>query len=228
MRRTAIFFLLTTLALSSCKSVRTVYDENGKVVKESEGANFTDIHSHMEKQWGDSFSEKKNAEGVPEATSSKVSSFQKELDAARRNDKEFLTGDWNGRKDAGLRGMVYDADGRAFGEGKRYETFSSSAYTTSMTPDFLKSGRGLTPSEEQGALGGQTSGLAGRYNDARSMTYEPGGAAPYSRETESGYFESRRHNAKEPVIVNYRDYYQRGVQDIRGILGRDPGSTTTD
>ncbi len=77
--------------LLSCETVRTVYDEGGNEVKQSEGATESDLFSAYEKRFDEAFSEKRNAQGVPESKSGRVSAFQKELDSARNTDSPYAT-----------------------------------------------------------------------------------------------------------------------------------------
>ncbi len=212
--------LLTCLLLPACQTVRTVYDEGGNEVKqdEREGARESDLFSAYEKRFDESFSEKKNAQGVPEAKSRRVSSFQKELDTARDTDNPYATRSFGGLKESGL-GSNRFGGSKVYAGGKVYEGGSTqSAITRDMRPDFMNENRGLAHKDYTGPQGRSRS--EGTYTDAWEGAYATH-ASSYRREQESGYFESLRDQTPAPPIYDHRDTQTKEIMNIRNILGRD-------
>ncbi len=213
--------LAAALLLPACKSVRTVYDEGGNIVKESEheGANETDLVSAFEKRFDASFSEKRNAQGVPESTSQRVSSFQKELDKARSSDDDrYGTKIFGGsRRNESFSGRY---ETKSYGERKEYDARgTSSRYSTDMRPDFMNENRGLAHKDYQGGEYARYSG-EGTYSSEAGRTYATH-ASSYHHSQESGYFESHRHDTPAPPIFDHKDVQTREIMNIRNILGRD-------
>ena len=99
-RPATLLMLLAMLGCTACTPVRTVYDSQGNEVKDDEPGGEKDLMSTFEKRFDNDFSEKKNADGVPVTTSGKVSSFQRELDNARKIDKPFATGNFDTGRNA--------------------------------------------------------------------------------------------------------------------------------
>ncbi len=218
-----LYFLLllsASLLLPSCETVRTVYDEGGNEVKqdESEGARESDIFSAYEKRFDESFSEKKNAQGVPEAKSRRVSGFQRELDSARDTDNPYATKSFGGLKESNLRDKGFTGT-KIYSGGKAYEVSrTQSAITRDMRPDFMNESRGIAHESYQGAR--RRSSSEGSYTDDGDETYGTH-ASSYRREQESGYFESLRDQTPAPPIYDHRDTQTREIMNIRNILGRD-------
>ncbi len=214
------FCLLCLACLASCESVRTVYDEGGNVVKEDEGegARESDLFAAYEKRFDESFSEKKNAQGVPEAKSRRVSAFQRELDSARDADTPYATKQFGNLKESSLKDSRYGGT-RIYSGGKVYEGSSTqSAITRDMRPDFMNANRGIAHESYQGDLSRSSS--EGIYTDAMQGTYSTN-ASSYRREQESGYFESLRDQTPAPPIYDHREQQTREIMNIRNILGRD-------
>ncbi len=209
-------------ALLSCQSVRTVYDENGQEVKDEPPGGEKDLMSHFESQFNASFSETRTKDGVPQATSTKRSRFQKDIDEARRGDKEYVTGAFGGvaRRDS-LRSISFDGADKAFSGGKSYDGLKTSPISRDLRPDFLNDSHGISHSDSYmdhsqrsaadgvvAATGGNTHGFS---TDAEA----------YQTGQQSGYFESRRNRTPEPRIMDYRDYYRKTIEETRSMLGRD-------
>ncbi len=212
--------MLACLLLPACKTVRTVYDESGNEVKqhEGEGARESDLFSAYEKRFDEAFSEKKNAQGVPEAKSRRVSSFQRELDSARDTDNPYATKSFGGTKESSLRDKGFNGS-KVYAGGKVYEGGSrQSAITRDMRPDFMNDNHGIAHEDYKGPLG--RSGSEGSYTKSFEETYSTH-ASSYRREQESGYFESLRDQTPAPPIYDHRDTQTKEIMNIRNILGRD-------
>ncbi len=210
--------LSACLLLPACKTVRTVYDESGNEVKESEGAKQSDLFSAYEKRFDEAFSEKKNAQGVPEAKSGRVSAFQRELDSARDTNNPYATKSFGGLRESSLGSRDF-AGSKAYTGGKVYEgSRTQSAITRDMRPDFMNSHRGIAHEDYAGPLG--RSGSEGTYTNAFEGVYSTH-ASNYRREQESGYFESLRDQTPAPPIYDHRDMQTKEIMNIRNILGRD-------
>lgn len=204
--------------LSACASVRTVYDEQGNVVKEHEGGE-RDFADYMEEKFTSSFTEKKNEQGIPQAVSDKVSSFQSKLDQAERIDKTYLTGDYAGVGESSWGGKSYaDADktfakdGRYQAEGKRLDRH--------LHPAFATGSRGIygeddiyADAREQASVSGKKSTMGGEFYTKESPYY--------SREEESGYIETRRNNTPPPRVYSKAEYAGKTIDEVRTMLGRD-------
>ncbi len=212
--------VLFLASLTACQTVRTVYDEGGNVVKEdgSEGARESDLLAAYEKRFDESFSEKKNAQGVPEAKSRRVSAFQRELDSARDTDNPYATKSFGGLKESGLRSRSYGAT-KVYSGGKAYEgSRTQSAITRDMRPDFMNENHGIAHEDYKGSRG--RSSLEGSYTEDYSDSYGTKSSS-YRRDQESGYFESLRDQTPAPPIYDHRDTQTRDIMNIRNILGRD-------
>ncbi len=218
-------FLLALSLLQGCKSVRTVYDENGREVKESVPGQEKDLESYFNEEFASSFSEKKNKEGVPETTSAKVSRFQKDLDAARRSEKRFHTTAFSGIHDNDARAHSFDGSNKSFDANKAYEGTFSSNIDTQLRPAFMKEGKGLVRSEsvyggisptDRSPMEGADAAISGRPYATH--------ASNISTSDRSGYFESRKERFGKPHIINYRQYYKKSIEETRTLLGRDKGT----
>ncbi len=216
-----VIALLASLLMPACESVRTVYDEGGNVVKqdEHEGAKESDLFEAYEKRFDEAFSEKRNAQGVPEAKSRRVSGFQKELEAARDTNDPYMTKSFGGLKESHLRDQNFQGS-KVYAGGKVYEgSRTQSAITRDMRPDFMNESHGIAHSDY---LGGQLgrSASEGTYTGDSGEVYRTH-ASRYRREQESGYFESLRDQTPAPPIYDHRDTQTREIMNIRSILGRD-------
>ncbi len=215
--------LCACLLLPACESVRTVYDEGGNVVTQDEGgdgAEEMDLFTAYEKRFDESFSEKRNAQGVPEAKSRRVSSFQKELDSARDTDNPYRTKSFGDVKESNLRDQSFGGrkvygGRREFEDGER----TRSSISRDARPDFMNESHGIAHSDYES--GSRVSyGVEGRYTDDSEHSYSTN-ASRYKREQESGYFESHRHDTPAPPIYDHRTQQTREIMNVRNILGRD-------
>lgn len=215
--------MLLLLMLCACESVRTVYDEFGNVVKEPEGGSGggeKDLAAHMEEKWNNSFSEKKNAQGIPQAVSNRVSSFQKELDSASGTDKEFMTKRYDGASTNDVYSMNFAGADKRYGVKEAYTGGMGERIERELHPAFAGASKGIY------STGDSYSGSSSRYgregensaaNGNRYLTNE----SYYNREMESGYFESRRESMPEPRVMSRGEYYQKSIEETRTMLGRD-------
>lgn len=211
--------LLLLLLLPACESVRTVYDENGREVKESTPGQEKDLQAYLEDEFSSTFTEKKTKDGVPQAASHKVSRFQKQIDEARREDKSFVTNQLGGLKRNDARSVIFDASSHTNDKEKRYKGLSSYPLSGDLRPDFMTETHGISHSNI-------FAGSAAR-SDIREESSQEGGriysthASDYTTSTSSGYIESRRNRREQPRIIDYRDYYRKSIQETRTMLGRD-------
>lgn len=216
------YFFAFALLLCACEPVRTVYDEHGVEVKEREPGKETDLMSRYEERIDASFQRKKNADGVPQAVSSRVSSFQKDLDAARGTDERFSTRAFSDvRENDALSTRFKGA--KEFSGSKSYAGVRESSYDVTRQPDFLNEHRGLAHEsyrEDQSTR----SPAEGSVLRGRDDVFETN-ASDYNRDMQSGYFESRRQKTSQPVIRDYKDFYNKEVYSTRSILGRDQSDT---
>lgn len=217
--RSALLLLLLLTAVS-CEPVRTVYDANGKKVdpdSATQGGE-KDLSAHFEKQFSESFSEQKTEDGVPMTRSNRVSSFQKDIDAARKDDTSFATKSFMGGKGSDLRSVNF-ADHKQFAS-KTYDAGSRTAYSTSDRPDFMNESHGIDPtrryrSSADNRYAGESRDLAARDRifDTNESRYN--GVAP------NGYVETRRNNTPEPDITDFKDYYRKSIESTKQLLHRD-------
>lgn len=212
--------LLMGVLVVSCQSVRTVYDENGQVVKDDEPGGEKDLMSHFESQFNASFSESRTKDGVPQATSSKRSRFQKDIDEARRGDKEYITGAFGGveRKDS-LRTISFSGADKDFAGGKSYTGLKTSPISRDLRPDFMNESHGISHSDSFMDHSSRSQ-AEGAVADGAGRIYSTD-ASEYQTSQESGYIESRRTRTPEPRIMDYRDYYRKTIEETRTMLGRD-------
>ncbi len=217
-----LLLLASVLVLPACESVRTVYDEDGKVVTEDDtpGANETDLVSAFEKRFDTAFSEKRNAQGVPEASSQRVSSFQKELDRARSTEEDgYSTKLFGGLKRDDSRDRSYSGV-KDFGGNKQFADGElRSRFSTDNRPDFMNENRGLAHKDYEGGKAVRYMGEGSRSDDAGRVYDTP--ESRYQTDQQSGYFESRRNDTPAPPIYDHRDVHTREIMNIRNILGRD-------
>lgn len=215
---------LGALFLSAgCTAVRTVYDSQGNEIKDDEQGGEKDLMSTYEKRFDAAFSEQKNKEGVPQTTSSKISSFQQELDDARRIDKPFAAGRFDTGKHLDLRDSGFAGADKQFATDKSgIERTVNSMYSTDLRPDFMNESHGISHERSySGASRNIRSQLEGFAADGMDKTHHLTDYEPYTTNSESNYVEHRRNKTKQPVIIDYRDYYQRHKNSVRQLLGRD-------
>lgn len=216
--------LVLLLCCTACTPVRTVYDAQGNEVKDEEdGGGEKDLMSTFEKRFDAAFSEQKTKDGVPQTTSSKVSSFQRELDDARRIDKPFATGSFDTGKHLDLREDGFAGAGKRFSTGKDgIEKTTNSMYSTDLRPDFMDASHGISFSDRYtGATHDDRSDLEGRTRDDRSKTHYLTDYEPYNTGQSNSYTEHRRNKTPQPNIIHYRDYYRQHKNSVRQLLGRD-------
>ena len=216
--------LVLLLCCTACTPVRTVYDAQGNEVKdEEEGGGEKDLMSTFEKRFDAAFSEQKTKDGVPQTTSSKVSSFQRELDDARRIDKPFATGSFDTGKHLDLREDGFAGAGKRFSTGKDgIEKTTNSMYSTDLRPDFMDASHGISFSDRYtGATHDDRSDLEGRTRDDRSKTHYLTDYEPYNTGQQNNYTEHRRNKTPQPTIIHYQDYYRQHKNSVRQLLGRD-------
>ena len=223
MLRLTFFSALAVLALASCESVRTVYDENGKVVKETNGARERSLNDYFEEEFDSRFSEKKNKDGVPEAASAKVSRYQKDIDAARRNDKSYATGTYNPGGTSDYAGKKYSDTRNSDVRDTRYDgTHSNTTFSRDTRPDFMNDSRGLSATDNpyRGSHADTRNASEGVAHNARDTRYRTPEGNISTSETNS-YVEGRREKWGKPSIISSREYYRRTIEDTRTMLGRD-------
>lgn len=223
-RRCSIL-LLSLTALCACQPVRTVYDENGQVLEESDAATVSDLNSRFEKEFQSSFTERKNSSGVPQTTSSRVSSFQKYLDDSRRAGSDYATHSYAGVKRDDSRSVAYtgaSADTRYARDNDRREKDATIAYGSDMRPDFMNTTHGISHSQRYGAEHEQRSAMDGLAAPGyRGVVYDTAADTGYARSDSDHYIENRRDKTPQPTITGYRDYYRKTIMDTRSLLGRD-------
>lgn len=220
--------LLSLLLLCACEPVRTVYDENGRVVNDAPKKGESDLTAHFEDEFNAAFSEEK-INGVPTSTSKRVSTYQKKLDAARRDDKVFLTHDYKGdlsRSD--LRSTLYDADGKRWeGGNKRLSKSDKQAYSTAMRPDFMNETHGISHSTRHGADDADRNNARDRELDEHASRYSVN-ASRYHTTDPNYYVAERRDKTPQPQITDFRDYYRQSIKSTRALLNRDKAENTPD
>lgn len=217
--------LALLLCCTACTPVRTVYDEQGNVVKDDDdGGGEKDLMSTFEKRFDAAFSEQKTKDGVPQTTSSKVSSFQRELDDARRIDKPYATGSFDTGKHLDLREDGFAGASKRYSSGKDgIEKTPNSMYSPDLRPDFMdESHHGISFSDRYaGADHDDRSDLEGRTRDDRDKIHHLTEREPYSTDQQNNYTEHRRNKTPQPTITDYQEYYRQHRNSVRQLLGRD-------
>lgn len=216
--------LLALLCCSACTPVRTVYDSQGNEVKDDDTPGVEkDLMSTFEKRFDNDFSEKKNADGVPVTSSSKVSSFQRELDNARKIDKPFATGSFDTGRRLDFRDDSFGDSAKRFDSGKDdIARAENSMYSTDLRPDFMNESHGISHSQRYGgATTADRSDMEGIARNDRSETYHLTDYEPYTTAESNSYVEHRRNKTPQPTIMDYRDYYRQHIHSVRQLLGRD-------
>ncbi len=223
MRKLLTVALASLSLLGACTTQRTVYDEYGKEVQGGphEGS-VRDFDEYMEEKFNSSFSEKKNGQGVPQAVSNKVSSFQSRLDESKRIDKEYVTSSFSGTGESALSGKQYAGSGRFFGTKKEYAG-AEGRLTRELNPAFATHSKGIygtdaiyTGANEQSALSGAKSDMDGEFYTKENSIY--------SRDTKSGYVETRREKTLPTPVYSSHEYMGRTIEETRTLLGRDKPS----
>lgn len=208
--------------LTACQSVRTVYDENGNEVKEHQGGERS-LEDYMQETFDKEVTRKKDDSGVPQSRSTKVSRYQKAIDEARKDTTTFSTSAFGGVKTFNGKSMFSGAD-KDFDKSKTYAGASTKAsYNKDLRPDFMSDTKGVFSRDElySSSTADRAAGDGLKY-DAFNTAHSYGtNYSNISRDTTSGYYESRKDNYEQPRIINHRDYYKKTIHDTRALLGRD-------
>ena len=222
-RPATLLMLLAMLGCTACTPVRTVYDSQGNEVKDDEPGGEKDLMSTFEKRFDNDFSEKKNADGVPVTTSGKVSSFQRELDNARKIDKPFATGSLDTGRQLDLRDDSFGGGSKRFDTGKDdIARTGNDMFSTDLRPDFMNESHGISHSQRyRGASTADRSDLEGIARNDRDETYHLTDYEPYTTTQSNNYVEHRRDKSGQPTIIHYKDYYRQHINSVRQLLGRD-------
>lgn len=214
--------LFCLLYLPACQTVRTVYDEHGNEVVEHSGERT--LEDYMTETFDRDVTRKKNEDGVPESSSTKVSRYQKDLDAARKDTTTFRTGSFSGVKSLS-RDKSFSGAGKQFDTGSSYDgTFANKSYSRDLRPDFMSDTKGVFSRED--TYGGISSSNRA---DGDGQSYDPygteniygTGSSNISRTTASSYIETRREKTPKPRIVDHKEYYKKSLYETRALLGRD-------
>ena len=222
-RPATLLMLLALLGCTACTPVRTVYDSQGNEVKDDEPGGEKDLMSTFEKRFDNDFSEKKNADGVPVTTSGKVSSFQRELDNARKIDKPFATGSFDTGRQLDLRNDSFGGGSKRFNTGKDdIARTGNDMFSTDLRPDFMNESHGISHSQRyRGASTADRSDLEGIARNDRDESFYLSGDEPYTTTQSNNYVEHRRDKSEQPTIIHYKDYYRQHINSVRQLLGRD-------
>lgn len=222
-RPATLLLLLALLGCTACTPVRTVYDSQGNEVKDDEPGGEKDLMSTFEKRFDNDFSEKKNADGVPVTTSGKVSSFQRELDNARKIDKPFATGSFDTGRQLDLRDDSFNGGSKRFNTGKDdIARTGNDMFSTDLRPDFMNESHGISHSQRyRGASTADRSDLEGIARNDRDESFYLSDDEPYTTTQSNNYVEHRRDKSGQPTIIHYKDYYRQHINSVRQLLGRD-------
>lgn len=226
--RCPFILAVISMGLVACTPVRTVYDSQGNVVEDDDEPGVEkDLMTTFEKRFDAAFSEKKTKDGVPMTTSSKVSSFQRELDDARKIDKTYSTGRFDTGSRLNWREDGYSAATKRFNSGKEeIARTGNSMYSTDLRPDFMNESHGISHSQQfAGASRTNRSTLEGMTSNERGEYFHLSDYSPYTTNTESGYIESRRDKTEQPTIIDHKDYYRQFRGGLKGLLGTDNAPT---
>ncbi len=217
--RLLTYTLAALLCCSGCTPVRTVYDEQGNLVKDDEPGGEKDLMSVYEKKFNNDFVVKKTKDGVPQTTSNKVSSFQRDLNKARSSKEKFSTKVFDTGKKSDLRDKSFGGANKTFDPGgKAIERNTNSMFARDMRPDFMNETHGISHNNRY------REGMNRFHMEGKTMqtsTYYNNTTAPFSREEQSTYFEMRRNKSEQPQIIDHQEYYRQHKQGIRDLLGRD-------
>lgn len=218
-------FLL--FSLCACEPVRTVYDANGRVVDDRPKNGESDLSAHFEDEFNAAFSEKK-VNGVPTATSQRVSVYQKKLDAARRADKEFLTHDYEGKVgEINLRDSLFRGGDKRWAGNKRLPGTDRQAYSTLQRPDFMNETHGISHSSRSSEDASSRMATAEHELGEHASRYATN-ASRYHTTDPDYYIASRRDRTPPPKITDFREYYRQGIMSTRALLNRDNAENSPD
>lgn len=211
---------LLLFTLCACEPVRTVYDANGRQVDDSPKMGESDLSSHFEDEFNAAFAEEK-VNGVPTARSKRVSQYQKKLDAARREDKEFIThayaGDLSENK---LRSNIFDGNGKRWDGNKRFDKSDKQAYDTSWRPDFMNETHGISHNNRNSANDASRMETEDHDLGERASRYATN-ASRYHTTDPNYYVEKRRDKTPQPEITDFRDYYRQSIKSTKALLNRE-------
>ncbi|MCQ2365322.1 MAG: hypothetical protein MJ051_07205 [Akkermansia sp.] len=211
---------LLLLSLCACESVRTVYDENGRVVDDRPKSGESDLSAHFEDEFNAAFTEEK-VNGVPTATSKRVSSYQKKLDSARREDKEFITHDYKGNLgETNLRGTLFTEDGKRWDGSKRMAKSDREAYSTLVRPDFMNETHGISHNSRNSANDASRMETGEHELGERASRFSTN-ASRYHTTDPDYYVAERRDKTPQPEITDFREYYRQSIKSTRALLNRD-------
>lgn len=220
MNKRLLTFLL--LLLPACTPERTVYDAGGNAVSNVlHGPRQMSLEDRFTRNYDATVRTRKNADGVPVSTSSKVSSFQRYFDKAA--DRE-TAGQFSKRFE-GSRSFAtgrYGEASKSFGSDKRYATSANGAFSTDLRPDFMNRSRGIAHNDYRDSdrrWAGE--GVAASGTDSRYPTRD----SQYSTVNESGYISSKNSHFKQPRIVSSREYLDTDHMNMRSVLRHDNGQT---
>ncbi len=211
------FFLSAfSLLILSCETQRTYYDAAGNEIDPpSESAK----NSSLEERFTNTFTMTKNEQGIPTATSKKVSAFQSRLDAARKGEANSIERkSYDGVK-AFDRSMRGDEWAKKQLERKKFDSTSQAAFSREMTPDFLQEGRGLI-AREQSPLSSSRSSYEGHETSMPRQNHERV-RGDYSTADTSGYFAKRREESQAPRVINRDEYIRMTLEESRALMGRE-------
>lgn len=215
------------LALCACEPVRTVYDANGKQVDDSPKMGESDLSAHFEDEFNAAFAEEK-VNGVPTARSKRVSQYQKQLDNARREDKEFSTHAYGGDlSKSNLRSNIFDGNGKRWEGNKQFAKSDKQAYDTSWRPDFMNETHGISHNNRNSANEATRMESGEHELGERSSRYATN-ASRYHTSDPNYYVEHRRDKTPQPEITNFRDYYRQSIMSTRALLNRDNAENSPD
>ncbi len=214
--------LLLSCGLFACESERTVYDEFGRVIpQENKPRGERSFESYLEENYDSAVQEKKTESGVPQSYSTKVSSFQSKLDESKRLDKEYFTSGYNASDKEGSARKEYAGGGSSPYASRRYVRESMSI-DKDLHPAFASGSRGIYATEDSFSGRKDDTAISGK-ESAMGGEYPTGETAVFSRDTRSGYFESRSQNTPPPRIYTRDEYYGKTIRETRALLGRDKG-----
>ena len=213
--------VLSLVLLCACKSVRTVYDESGNVIHEREPGIEKDFSAHLEEQFDKSVTAKKNDQGIMQSYSDKVSRYQRDLDGSKRLDQSFITKEYAGARDSVLGNVSFGGKDKKYNVTEAYPCNMGSAIEKDLHPDFAKANRGVYATEDSFIGAGTKSVDQGVESIDNGKSYSTH-ASVYTRDTSSGYVESRRDRTPKPRIITRDDYYRKTIEQTRMMLGREP------
>lgn len=220
MIRLQMLLMLMFLTLCACKTVRTVYDEAGNVVEPDSGSGGEkDLTAHLEKQFNTSFSTKKTEDGVPLSVSDKVSRYQRDIDEARRMEKDYHTEAYSGAKDEAYT-MSFSEAGKTFSTSEAYTGGLGKRFERDLHPAFATPTRGVYGSDDMFGQGDLRSAAERLIHPEVGRVYRTEESS-FSRDSLSGYVETRREKTPQPRVFSRDQYQRKTIDDTRAMLGRD-------